>query len=162
MDSLCGGVYCDRRGRQTYFLGGASNKVGAAGRRRRIAIRRASGHKFGIFHLERPPAAPPSASYENSDTGIPAHTRDFCWALRLSSGGFFKEPSLLRLFQSAFYGGGNVLRFGLFAGRLSHEIALFHCLRAILRFSLELHFLSWCIFLCKLSIAVAEPFFIIF
>lgn len=33
-----------------------------------------------------------------------------------------------------------MLRFGLFAGRLSHEIALFHCLRAILRFSLELHF----------------------
>lgn len=75
---------------------------------------------------------------------------------------FLKNPSLLRLFQSAFYRGGNVLRFGLFVGRLSHEIALFHCLRAILRFSLEQHFLSWCIFLHKLSIAAPIPRFIIF
>lgn len=49
-----------------------------------------------------------------------------------------------------------MLRFGLFAGRLSHEIALFHCLRAILRFSLELHFLSR-YFLCKVSIAAMGP-----
>lgn len=55
---------------------------------------------------------------------------------------FRRAQTLLRLFQFAFYGGGNVLRFGLFVGRLSHEIALFHCLRAILMFSLELHFLS--------------------
>lgn len=49
---------------------------------------------------------------------------------------FLKNRSLLRLFQPAFYGGGNVLCSGLFVSRLSHEIALFHCLRAILRFSL--------------------------
>lgn len=61
------------------------------------------------------------------------HTRDFCWALRssvASSREYFKEGSLLTyIFQFAFYGGGNVLCSGLFAGLFSHEIALFHCLQ---------------------------------
>lgn len=52
-----------------------------------------------------------------------------------------------------------MLRFGLFAGRLSHEIALFHCLRAILRFSLELHFYRDVFFLANCLSQQWVPFY---